>query len=84
MIQKYIATDTIVFIASDISYKHKDLYKYEWYVDGVLISDQYQSFYKFPKTGMYNIKLIIKDRESEIGVTTTSKVNIHLKKQNAV
>lgn len=84
MIQKYIATDTIILIASDISYRYKDLYNYEWYVDEVLISNEYQSFYKFPKTGTYNIKLIIKDKESKASVTSTSKVNIHLKSQNAV
>jgi hypothetical protein len=80
MIQKIVSTDELLLIA-DITFNKRDFYSYEWYINGVLVSKEYQYNHKFLNSGEYVIKLIIKDRESEASSVSITNINVYLKEQ---
>jgi hypothetical protein len=80
MIQKIVSTDELLLIA-DITFNERDFYSYEWYINGVLVSKEYQYNHKFLNSGEYVIKLVVKDKESEACSISLANINVHLKEQ---
>jgi hypothetical protein len=80
MIQKYIISDSIILIPA-ITYADKNLYSYEWYVNGILHDINYCSKYNFPKSGVYTIKLITTSNITKLATTIIKQVNVTLKSQ---
>jgi hypothetical protein len=81
MIQKIVGTDGLLLIANNIAFNERDFYNYEWYINGVLVSKEYQYNHKFLNSGEYVIKLIVKDKESEASSVSLTNINVHLKEQ---
>lgn len=84
MIQKEYHSDNILLIASGIPFSERELYKYEWYVDNVLISKNYQDVYSFSKNGLHTISLVVIDPNTNLRTRTNNILNVHLKQQAQV
>jgi hypothetical protein len=83
MIQKYVISDSIILLPA-IAYADKDLYSYEWYINGVLHDINYYSKYNFPKSGIYTIKLVTTNNITKLATTIIKQVNVTLKGQKCI
>lgn len=81
MIQKYLKTDTIILVPDAIPLIQREEYTYEWYMNGILIGNKYETHHRFSKEGINEVKLVMINKESKLVSYSIKTINISFPEQ---